>query len=729
MSSELPTRFGISAQALRRRPYLHLDPDRWPRLRQKMADRPSAALQLCRHDSRPGPNRPPRFATTVLEASAFLAAVSDSRGDRQWLTSHLDVVLASRGMDLIGVMRGHFLAALAFAYDLLGDVLDEPELAALRRTLTDHATRAAEAVRSGFGDDWPRESPKAVATLAGLNLAGLSLLGEEPGAVDWVAVSEPRLVEMLGSVAVDGWWPTGFEDWNLLLPLLVRVADAWQRLAGRNLFDHGLFREAWATALHGVVAQGDVLDLDQVGEREVSRRAVMTAPHPEGFYRWRHEPCLWALDRLASQFSHHGFRAAAARWRELGLGRGTPWAVLFEPPRTSAEITSSEPTHHLFDDHGLAVWRSDWQPDATTIALATGPAYGARAQEWLPTTPLDADANHLLVFSGGKLLAGEAARAGGRASAMHNTVLLDGVGQVEPAEARSPARLEAAWQTSIGGALAGEADGTYPPAAAVQQFRRHLLFGPDYVLVWDRLASQKPSRYEWRLHTHGRIETGPEGLPRLVVPPMALAVQALRPSRLQTEPGLARTAPEAEPVSAVLRLTTSNAVRQTQFLVLLVPCAAEARCPVTGHLLTGDTTVGARLTWANGVWEEALFPTGERGIQLDGLLSDAAAVALRRGPSGDWTRLLARRAGEVLIPGSAVLRATQPVDVGLVAAAEELTGEISSRTGATVTIRCPFEPRGAMVDGQNAHARVERLDRLISVRLTAGRHRVQISSR
>jgi len=34
-----------------------------------------------------------------------------------------------------------------------------------------------------------------------------------------------------------------------------------------------------------------------------------------------------------------------------------------------------------------------------------------------------------------------------------------------------------------------------------------------------------------------------------------------------------------------------------------------------------------------------------------------------------------------------------------------------------------------MVDGQNAHARVERLERLLSVRLTAGRHWLQVSSR
>jgi len=113
-----------------------------------------------------------------------------------------------------------------------------------------------------------------------------------------------------------------------------------------------------------------------------------------------------------------------------------------------------------------------------------------------------------------------------------------------------------------------------------------------------------------------------------------------------------------------VRQTTSDAVRQTQFLVLLVPCAADLACPVSGQLVTGETTVGARLTWADGLCEEALFPTGERGIQLDGLLSDAAAVALRRGPNGDWVRLLARRAGEVLLPGSAILRATQPVDVG-----------------------------------------------------------------
>ncbi|NUQ00391.1 MAG: heparinase II/III family protein, partial [Armatimonadetes bacterium] len=593
--------------------------------------------------------------------------------------------------------------------------------------LVDHASRAAEAVELGFDERWPLDSPAAVTTLCGLNLAGLALLGEEPGAAHWLALSDPRLETVLTTLAPDGWWPTGFEDWNLLLPLLVRVADSWERLAERDRFDHGLFRSAWAVAVHGLAPPAhDIIDLDRVGREGVSRRSAAEEGRAGGQYRWLQEPCTWALDRLARRFQDSNFRLAAERWRTEQLGRGSPWAVLWEPARSMARLGHPDRPYHLFESHGLAIWRSSWAREATCLALASGPAYGVDRPQWEPGTALDADANHFLLWSGGQALACDSGRLTEPLSQYHNTVLVDGLGQSPPASHDSGAAgLEAAWLSGLGGSLVGCADGAYPPATGLQTFRRHLAFGPGYLLVWDLLNSSRPCRYEWLLHSHGAIETGGAGEARVVVGEAALQIQALRPHRLKLAVG--EVVLEGQANLSQLRLGTAESVSQTQFLVLLAPCSRQVPCPVQAALLTGDTAVGARLTWHNGDREDVLFPTRGRGIVLDDLISDAASLALRRAGEGDWRQLLARRVSRILVPGGVVLTASQPVDVSLAVEGGAAVGEVESATGATLSLRCPFVPRGVLVDGQSGRARVEREERLVSVRLTHGRHHLRIT--
>ncbi|MCC7491777.1 MAG: heparinase II/III family protein [Fimbriimonadaceae bacterium] len=726
-AAPLAQRFGIAPGRLRERPYLHCDPQSWPRWRQRLADSPSVMLQICRHDSRPGPTRPPRFNTAVLESAALVAAVTRGRSDVQFLKQWLDIVLASRGMDLIGVLRGHFLAALAFCYDLLGEVLSEPERAALGRTLTDHARRACEAVALGLDADWPLESPRTVATLVGLNLAGLAVLGEDPAAAHWIDVSDQRLDRVLHEVGTDGWWPTGFEDWNLLLPLLVRLADAWERLADRDRFDCGLLREAWRVALHGLAPSGrEALDLDAVGHAETSRRHALAAHHPGAQYRWLQEPCTWALDRLALRFSHAGFRLAAERWRQQQLGRGAAFAVLWERSRAPANLLPDTP-HHCFEAHGLAVWRSGWGPHEACLAFAVGPAYGQVNRSWQPVTELDGDANHFLLWWGGVPLAADGGRRVGGATRYHNTLLVDGEGQLPTSQHRpGAATLAAAWLTAAGGALLGRAAGAYPASCGLRTFDRHLAFADGYVLVWDQITAERPVRLEWLLHTSGTAAVRSAGLAELSEGEACLRVHALRPHQFRLA---TREVPDESPALAQLSLSVPEPLARTQFLVLLVPQARGRASSVEPTLVTGESAVGAVLAWPNGDREDVLFPTRGRGIVLDHLISDAASLALRRASHGDWTRLIARRVGQVLLPGGEVLTATQPVDVALELLGGVLRGEVHSPTGATVAIRCPFVPRGVLLDGASARARLDRAAQTVSLRLTAGRHHLRVTSR
>lgn len=709
-------RVGVDPLKLRRRPYLHVDPVKWESIRDQLATRPTPAAGYCQYDMRPGPERPPRSNTAVVEAAAFNCAVSGDSGDLMFLRTHLDMVLPSRGMPAIGVTRGQFLAACAFAHDFLEDTLDEPTYAALGRTLADHGTRVCDELERATALHARLEDPGLAATLAGLNLAGLALLPTAPDAVRWLEVSEPWLQAIFEHVAVDGWWPTGFEDWNALLPLFVRVADAWARLGGRDRFDHGIFRHAWEVALHGLSpGEQEPLARDRLARDELGRHQGQVG----GQYRWRLEPCRWVFDRLSRRFDDVGFRTALVRWREAGLGRGNPFEVLWG--RSQRRERPAEPVcHHVFGAHGVGTWRNSWRHDASWVALRTGPAFGSGAlaeKRWQPATPVHADANHFGFWGVGEPLVIDDGQA-------HNTVLVGGQGQSPPHARRDRgAGLAAAWLSDLGGCFVGQAGGCYPPATGLQTFDRHLAFTHDYLVVWDVLAGTQAQRFDWLLHTPGQVEEASDTYARITQREVTLAVHVLRPGRAGHE------VVRGEPYGSRLTWTTSAPVQRTQFLVVLAPGQRLLTQQLQCSLLTGPRTVGARLSWPDGDTEEVLFPTHDRGIGLPHLLADAAYLALRRRPDGDWRRLIVRRASRVLVRGGEVLTATQPVDLALVATPTEVRGELHSLTGATVSLRCPFVPRGVLVDGANGKARIERDAHLAVIRLTAGRHTLVVSGR
>lgn len=698
-----------------RRPWLHLAPHRWDALRDRLANHPTPAYRLCRDDMRPSTLRPPRTVAAVVESAAFVAAVTGLRSDVDWLRTHLRLLVAEDPKT--PTVAGTDLAALAWAYDILDDVLPAAEYAAWGATL---GARAAAAHDMLIGLEGGPSNPDAVALAAGLRLAARAL-GPDEAEAAWLASTEPRLTATLAEVATDGWWPTGLDDWHLLLPLLTRVADAEERATKADWFDRGLFREAWRVALHGLApAMDDGLDLDRAGRHDLPRAEALADDRPGAHVRWVTEPAFWPLLALARRAPEEpGWRAAVQAWRAADLGRGTPFAVLFG----GDDLPRREPSgriYHVFDQRGMAVWRSSWTRGAQLVALATGPAPGAT----------HADANHLLLWADGQPLVSDTGDLTHPGSEWHNTVMVDGRGQLMPA-LRPPtgAYLEAAWLSEVGGCLVGQASGAYPPEAGVRTFTRHVGFAGGYCVVWDVLAAERPVAWEWRLHTPGALTTLDGGRARLGGPPGGLVVHALRPDRLQLATEEAREKADGPLVARRLRLTTNAPVARTQFLVVLASTADGATEAPGATLVTDEDTVGATLRLPGGLEEDVLFPTQDRGIVLPNLICDAGYLALRRDGRGQWTQLIARRVTRLLVPGGELLSSTQPVDVALLADGENVRGEIDSATGATVTLRCPFRPWNVLVDGQPARARVTRPERLAAVRLTSGRHQVWVSAR
>ncbi|MBO5689783.1 MAG: DUF4962 domain-containing protein [Lentisphaeria bacterium] len=82
----------------------------------------------------------------------------------------------------------------------------------------------------------------------------------------------------------------------------------------------------------------------------------------------------------------------------------------------------------------------------------------------------------------------------------HNTILVDGEGQ--PVRKRgADGRTTVFFDAPGFGAVSGDAVKAYP--GKLTQFDRDIVFvKPDYIFVFDRLAAEKPVRFDWLIHAH-----------------------------------------------------------------------------------------------------------------------------------------------------------------------------------------------------------------------------------
>lgn len=87
-------------------------------------------------------------------------------------------------------------------------------------------------------------------------------------------------------------------------------------------------------------------------------------------------------------------------------------------------------------------------------------------------------------------------------SIAHNTILLNGKGQ-EGMRNGCDGNVEAWKDTAAFGYVSGRADKIALYGKNMKLFRRQILFvKPDYVIVYDRLETEKPSTFSWLIHSH-----------------------------------------------------------------------------------------------------------------------------------------------------------------------------------------------------------------------------------
>jgi hypothetical protein len=164
---------------------------------------------------------------------------------------------------------------------------------------------------------------------------------------------------------------------------------------------------------------------------------------------------------------------------------------------------------------GIVSARSGWTGDESLVVFKCGPPAGHFATDKLGYDPglahVHPDANHFTIFGCGEWLLRDDGYAW-KDTAQHNTLLIDGKGQVGEGSAMFAAgnvnsikvhpRVIEATSSEALDRISGDAAAMYPGTANLKRYVRNLYFlKPDVLIVVDDIETGEARRLELRFHT------------------------------------------------------------------------------------------------------------------------------------------------------------------------------------------------------------------------------------
>lgn len=518
------------AEALRgRHPRLLFTPEEVPALRERartVSAADFAALEAYLPSSRPPDHK--NYLTDAtdgqrqglwrLPTAALHYVITGNRESFAHARRFLEILAADEhwetgGEEDSGMSSANVMIGFAIGYDLLWNDLEPDFRERLRAKLLLMARRQyyrghlAKAKGTHYWQNDPGNNHRWHRD-GGLALAVCAIAGDGPGD-EWL---RERLVEELRFV--HHWLPedgSSHESPSYLifgLPHLVLAFDACDRVFGTNLMAHPFFRETARFRLH-TLAPGFNHVFGFGDDNET------------GFGGYHH--ALWrGLGEGANPAEYallRAFREAQPKAFEFG------WmGLVWHRPPTGPETPF--PLVGVFPDLGLVCLRDGWGADAVALTFKCGPYGGLSLNEFRHAPEIagvpflagsappryiniahdDPDANSFLLFAGGRMLAKSDGYANRKQTASHNTLLVNGKGQlgegghwtqpVRGVDMRTLARLAGVTRLPGGGVIAeGEAGASYPGLAL---FRRALVWMPgDYVLILDQVGADAPVEASW----------------------------------------------------------------------------------------------------------------------------------------------------------------------------------------------------------------------------------------
>lgn len=500
----------------------------------------------------------------------------------------------------VDLAAGHLLYGMGWGYDLLYNDLTPAEREKYRSKLAMQAHLLYEFFKPKSGKTYSYSQNHTFIPVSGLAVTAYALMGEEPEAKQWAALSRAIYDRVLATYSDDGYYYEGMEYWIFSTPWLVHYMDAQLHATGEDLYKTtpGL-RLSYKYVSHATLPGGEFnFDFGDIYAGPVTRARQgddYERERIDGHFRTNYN----ILYRLASRYSSGEAQGVADWLREKGQVNAEEfWTFIwFDPSIRSVPITS-QPTSHYFKDHEVVYWRSSWNDDATAFAFKAGPPEGHAALEkqirfpdWrLSSGHAHPDAGSFIIWAKGKYLTGDSGYAGVPMTEHHNAVVFDGKGQAREGNGHdafagvsydlmNKIRLTKVefrkGQVNIVADLAP----AYGPERGVEHFYRTFAFrAPGGFLIEDDIQLSKPARITSYLHSDTSIVAKDSGF-EFEPGGVSLFARILEPAGLETvverniltAPGMPGSVDKGEREERGIRLaiSTSDKVRSARIKIKL----------------------------------------------------------------------------------------------------------------------------------------------------------------
>jgi len=472
----------------------------------------------------PPPAEERRAQNNVALAIAEAAFCYRMDGDPRYLAAAKKFMDAAVSYDVWGystnkpnidLAAGHLLYGLATGYDLLYHDLTEAERLRYRDKLVKQARLLYASYELKPGRVLSYSQNHLFIPAAGLGIAAYALYDEVPDAPQWAARVRALFDRVLATYSPDGYYYEGFEYWVFATPWLVHYLDALGHSTGEDLYDQPGFRLAYEYLAHVMLPGGkDVFDFADTFEGANSRSGQgeeYERTHPGGHL---HSNYI-LLYRLAQRF-HDPKIQGVANWL-AGQGQVSfedYWAVAWYDPSIKPASMADLPPFHRFADHDVFFWRSGWGPEATAVAIKSGPPEGhhtahmsVQFPEWrLEEGHAHPDAASFILYARGQYLTGDSGYSGIPLTQNHNTLLIDGHGQGREGDGHNAfqgvpystldrIRLSSVQADTTGFSVTADATAAYARSLALTEFSRSFVLRGHELSITDTITATKPHSY------------------------------------------------------------------------------------------------------------------------------------------------------------------------------------------------------------------------------------------
>ena len=417
----------------------------------------------------------------------------------------------------------------ALVYDILYADLTDAEREAIRTGLAAHARAiyqsqiplAPDAEGSAVQKMIRWEQGHMYMPLIGLGAIGLALSGEVPEADAWNRLVYAKMRRTFWVHPEDGFHWEGPAYWEYAVHWILRYGFLLEQATGERLYDVPHFRHAAVYGRHvGLPGRPYMFDLADCGGvnnwrgGDVGRRFDMRVTYSR-----------YILRGVARAFGDGVAQAMAdevGRKHAYNLDPAIEFLWL-DPAVKAADLGAAAPYHH-FKDNDAVFWRSGWDDAATCYAFRCGPVEGhsalaksRRLKDWtMNHGHAHPDIGAFAMYARGAYLAVDTGYLCEKKAEHHNTLLVDGKGQVKdgsywcyrgvPYERIDRIRILKVHLAKDYGYVCGDMSAAYPDELGKLSIKRHLVMTKDWLLVVDELEADAARTWTWLVHTDGPVE-------------------------------------------------------------------------------------------------------------------------------------------------------------------------------------------------------------------------------